>query len=172
SSTWDDVNRASTLTFPSGIRATYSYDEGKQLSSVSYSLGANTLGALAYTYDASGNRTSVDGSWARTILPQALTSATYDAANRTASWGGQVFSYDRNGNLGSDGLTSYLWNARDQLTTLTGGAAATFQYDAFARRRSRATGTTTSFLYDGLNVVQELSGGTPTANLLTRNDLD
>src|SRR5206468_1934714 len=28
-------------------------------------------------------------------------------------------------------------------------------------------GTTTSFLYDGVNAVQELSGSTPTANLLT-----
>jgi hypothetical protein len=32
-------------------------------------------------------------------------------------------------------------------------------------------GVTTSFLYNGLNVVQELNGATPTANLLTRREI-
>ncbi len=33
-------------------------------------------------------------------------------------------------------------------------------------------GTTTHFFYDGLNVVQELNGTTPTANLLTSLAID
>jgi len=48
------------------------------------------------------------------------------------------------------------------------GVTASFHYDAVGRRRSKTVnGTTTNFLYDGLNVVQELNGTTPTANLLT-----
>jgi hypothetical protein len=48
-----------------------------------------------------------------------------------------------------------------------------FAYDAVGRRRSKTIGgTTTQFLYDGLNPVQELAGGTPTANQLTGLDLD
>jgi len=76
---------------------------------------------------------------------------------------------DLNGNLVSDGLTSYTWNARDQLAGMTGGTSASFAYDGTNRRRGKTvSGTTTNFLYDGLNLVQELtSGGTPTANLLT-----
>jgi RHS repeat-associated protein len=76
---------------------------------------------------------------------------------------------DSNGNLTSDGTTTYTWNARDQLTGLSGGASASFAYDGTNRRRGKTiSGTTTNFLYDGLNLVQELtSGGTPTANLLT-----
>jgi YD repeat-containing protein len=128
----------------------------------------------APAYDAAGNRTSVGGSWARTGLPPALTSATYDAANRITAWGGTSFSYDLNGNLTGDGTNTYTWNARDQLASLSGGTSASFVYDGLGRRRGKTiSGATTNFLYDGLNFVQEQSsGGTPTANLLTGLGID
>jgi RHS repeat-associated protein len=172
--TYDDVGRRSSLTFPNGIVATYGYDGVSHLTSLAYTLASTTLGNLTYTYDAAGNRTSVGGSWARTGLPAALASATYDAANRIASWGATGFSYDPNGNLASDGVTSYSWNARDQLTDLSGGVSASFAYDGVGRRRGKTvSGTTTNFLYDGWNFVQEQSsGGTPTANLLTGLGVD
>lgn len=79
---------------------------------------------------------------------------------------------DPNGNLASDGLASYSWNARNQLVGLSGGTSASFAYDAFGRRAGKTIGgATTNFLYDRLNTVQELSGSTPTANLLT-GDID
>jgi len=128
---------------------------------------------LTYTYDAAGNRTAVGGTWARTGLPEAVSGTTYDAANRISAWGGQIFSYDANGNLTSDGLTSYSWNARNQLVGLSGGTSASFAYDGFGRRGSKTvSGTSTNFLYDGINLVQELSGSTPTANLVTGLGVD
>jgi hypothetical protein len=57
-----------------------------------YTLGATTLGDLTYTYDAAGRRTSLGGSWARTGIPAALSSATYDAANRLTAWDSTSFS--------------------------------------------------------------------------------
>jgi len=66
----------------------------------------------------------------------------------------------------SSGTDGYTWYARNRLVSTLLGAS--FQYDAFGRRVSKTTGgTTTGFLYDGANVVQELSGTTPTANLLS-----
>jgi RHS repeat-associated protein len=58
--------------------------------------------------------------------------------------------------------------------SITGpGAAAVFQYDAFGRRvRKTVNGTATEFLYDGVNVVQEASGGTLAASLLTGLGID
>jgi RHS repeat-associated protein len=171
---YDDADRRSTLTFPNGIVATYGYDNANRLTSLTYTLGSTTLGDLTYTYDAAGNRTSVGGSWARTGLPAALTSATYDAGNRITAWAGTSFSYDLNGNLTNDGTTTYTWNARDQLTGLSGSTTASFAYDGAGRRRGKTvSGTTTNFLYDGWNFVQEQSsGGTPTANLLTGLGID
>jgi RHS repeat-associated protein len=126
-----------------------------------------------------------------------VASATYDAGNRVATWGGQIFSYDANGNLGSDGPTSYLWNVRDQLTrtgfktvargfspafaglkacatygfetgsSISGAAGASFAYDGDGRRRARTTNGTTNYLFDHVNTAQERVAGTPTANLLT-----
>jgi hypothetical protein len=52
-----------------------------QVIGFTYKLDGTTLGDLSYTYDLGGNRTAVGGSWARTGLPTALTSATYNAAN-------------------------------------------------------------------------------------------
>jgi hypothetical protein len=44
---------------------------------------------------------------------------------------------------------------------VTGGAIASFAYNALRRRTARTTGgVTTSYLYDGLDVVQEQIAGT------------
>jgi RHS repeat-associated protein len=171
---YDDANRRSTLTYPNGIVATYGYDNANRLTSLTYTLGVTTLGGLTYTYDAAGQRTSVSGTWARTGLPTALASATYDAANRMATREATPFSYDLNGNLTGDGTTTYTWNPRNQLTGLSGGASASLRYDGIGRRQGKTIDSTvTNFLFDGLNLVQELtSAGTPNANLLTGSNID
>jgi RHS repeat-associated protein len=75
--------------------------------------------------------------------------------------------YDADGNVTSDGTNSYVWNARNQLASMDFGALS-FDYDAYGRRVGKTGfGTTTNYLYDGANIVQELVSGTPTANLLT-----
>lgn len=171
--TYDDADRRSTLTYPNGIVATYGYDAADRLTSLTNALGGTPLGTLTYTYDAAGNRTAVGGTWARTGLPAAVASATYDAANQIATWGGTAFTYDANGNLTNDGAKTYTWNARNQLVGLSGGVSASFQYDGLVRRRARTvSGTSAGFLYDGLNIVQELGGGSPIANILPGLGLD
>jgi len=128
---------------------------------------------LTYTYGPNGNRTVLGGTWARTGLPSALTSATYNAANHQLTWGGQSQTFDLNGNLTSDGTNTYTWDARNRLVSISGGSAASFQYDPLGRRTSKIVNSAqTGFLYDGLNPVQELNGSTVTANLLTGLGLD
>jgi RHS repeat-associated protein len=102
------------------------------------------------------------GVFARTGLPQPVTSASYDAANELLQWNGQLFSYDVNGNMTSDGVNTFTWDARNQLSQIN---STTFQYDAFRRRIKNAAGT--NMLYDGPDSVQELSGTTPIANRIT-----
>ena len=72
------------------------------------------------------------------------------------------------------GTTTYTWDARDQLVSLTGlGLSASSQYDALGRRSSKTVnGTPTAFIYDGVNPVQELMNGVPAANLLTGLEVD
>jgi RHS repeat-associated protein len=170
---YDDANRRTSLTLPNGIEVAYAYDAASQLTGLTYTLGMTTLGTLTYSYDLAGNRTAVGGTWARTNLPSALSAATYDAANQIATWGSTSFSYDANGSLTNDGAKTYTWNARNQLSGLSGGASASFQYDGLGRRRAKTIASaSTGFLYDGLNAVQELSSGTPSANIVAGLGLD
>lgn len=114
------------------------------------------------------------GNYVGTDLPQAVSSATYNAANQLTQWGTSSLTYDANGNLTSDGVTTYTWNARNQLASLGNAqVTASFRYDAFGRRVGKTVnGVATDYLFDGANPVQELSGGAPTANLLTGLGVD
>ena len=156
--------------------ATYSYDNDSRLAGITYKSGSTTVGSPSYTYDAAGRRTGVSGSLISVNIPSAISSASYDAANELTNWAGAPFSYDANGNLTADGANKYVWDARNHLssmTTSTGSPLGSFTYDPFGRRTGKTvTGTTTGFLYDGANAVQELSGSTPTANLLTGLGVD
>lgn len=169
---YDNANRRTSLTLPNGVSMSYSYDNASELTGISYALGQNSLGNLSYSYDLAGRRTSVGGSLAAVNLPNAISTTAYDAANELTQWGTATPTYDANGNTLSDGTNTYVWNARNQLASmnLTG---ETFQYDPFGRRTSKTIlGTTTNYVYDGANPVQELSGTTPTANMLTGIGVD
>lgn len=169
----DAAARRTSLTLPNGIVATYGYDPASQLTGITYKLGTAMVGDLAYTYDLVGQRTKISGTLARTNLPNALSTATYDAANRLSNWNGTALSYDANGNMQSDGTRAYTWDARNRLIQIAGPVNASFQYDAFGRRiQKTVNATTTKYLYDGLNPVQELTGTIPTANLLTGLNVD
>ncbi|MDH5642473.1 MAG: RHS repeat-associated core domain-containing protein, partial [Nitrospira sp.] len=125
-----------------------------------------------------GNRIKVGGSFARSTIPPALASSTYNANNQQTTFGSVTETYDLNGNLAtvieSGVTTTYTWNTRNQLTGISNpGFSATFSYDSFGRRTGKTiSGTTTNFVYDGLNPVQEKSGSTVTANLLTGLGID
>ena len=89
-----------------------------QVTGLPYRLASVRIGDLAYTYDRAGNRIQFGGSWARTGLPQPVTSATYNAADQILSWGTQGLTHDLNGNLTNDGTTTYAWDARNQLASM------------------------------------------------------
>ena len=172
--TYDGAGRRATLTYPNGVVATYGYDAASHLTSITFAHSGTTIGDLSYTYDAAGNRVTVGGSLAATGLPSAVNSTTYDAANRLTAWGSASLTHDLNGNLTNDGTNSYTWNARNQLASMSGGVSASFAYDAIARRTTRViASTTTQYVYDSVNAVQELDGAlTPTANLITSLNVD
>jgi RHS repeat-associated protein len=105
---------------------------------------------------------------ARTGLPQPMPSASYDGGNELLAWNESALSYDANGNMLSDGAHNYAWDARNHLSTIDSGSTGSFVYDPAGRRATKViSGTQTNFLYDLANPVQELSGTTPTANLLS-----
>jgi RHS repeat-associated protein len=159
---YDNANRAVAITLPNGVTLSYAYDKNSRVTGMTYTLGSATVGNLTYSYDQLGRRTQVGGSFARTNLPQAIGSTTYDAANELTNWNGTTISYDSGGNMLTDGTNSFIWNARNLVTAINGTG---LQYDSVGRRIKNPAGT--SFLYDGLNSVEEIAGNAPTASMLT-----
>jgi RHS repeat-associated protein len=119
------------------------------------------------------------GTWARTGLPDAIASGSYNASNQQLTFGAATMTYDLNGNLathtvGSD-VTMYTWNGRNQLGGLSGPAlTASFGYDGAGRRRTKTVNSIrTDVLHDGLTPVQEGTlPGSVSANLLTGLAID
>lgn len=172
---YDGADRLTTQTVTGGPVTAYTYTDADEVQSITYKTASGSVIATgSYTYDAAGHRTSVTGDLATFVQATGtdITDATYNANNQLKTWGGKSFTYDKNGNLQSDGVNTYAFDARDQLLGVTGGSTTTYQYDGQGRRLLKTiNGATTAFAYDGDNFVQELAGlgntSAVNANLLT-----
>lgn len=139
---------------------TYGYDNIDQL--LSAKQGSTTK--ETYTYDLVGNRLSSLG-----VSPY-----QYNSSNELLSIPTLSYTYDNNGNTKtkSDG-TQYTWDFENRLTQVvlpSSGGTVNFKYDPFGRRIQKAftqgsTTTTTNYLYDGPNLLEEVDGS---GNVLAR----
>ncbi|MGI0013411.1 MAG: DUF6531 domain-containing protein, partial [Nitrososphaera sp.] len=175
---YDNANRRTSVTLPNGVLVEYAYDAASRVTGINYKQGATLLGNLTYEYDKAGNRTQTGGSFARTGIPQAISTSNYNAANHQLALGDKTMTFDNNGNLSTitdaSGTTIYTWNARNQLTGISGpNVTANFVYDGLGRREKKTVNSNlTEFLYDGVNPVQETSGATVLANILAGLGID
>ena len=169
---YDDAGRRTRLTLPNGVSTEYQYDSASRLTGLIYRNAAGVLGNLTYQYDAAGRRAQVGGSFARTLLPNPIASATYDAANRQRAFGDMQIAFDVNGNVTTittlTGTTRFTCDARNRLVGVDApGTRATFAY-AFGRRIGKVVNDVpTHFLYDGPEIVQQLDAQGPTSYLRT-----
>lgn len=161
---YDNANRRTSLILPNNISMIYGYDLANQLTGITYLSPTNTaIGSLAYGYDLDGHRTGKTGSFATDPLPAPTSqNGVFDLNNRQTQFNGKTMSYDANGNLTSDGVNSYIWNARNQLSQITSGGTvqANYTYDAMGRRTAKTVGSASpmQYLYDGASAVQETQG--------------
>jgi RHS repeat-associated protein len=144
-------NRTSKTNLLNGVTEGYSYDAIYELLQVTQ--GATTT--ESYSYDAVGNRLSSLG----------MSPYQYNSSNQLTSTPTASYTYDANGNTLTDASgKSYSWDFENRLTQAvvpgTNGGTTAFRYDAFGRRiqKSGLLGTT-SYLYDGLSVIEEVDSG-------------
>jgi RHS repeat-associated protein len=158
---YDNANRRTRLSYPNGTMTSYAYDLASRLTGITQSGPSGIIEALTYQYDAAGNRTSLlRANGTASLVPNAVASASYDAANEQISFAGANLTYDANGNLTSDGLNSYHWDARNRLIGISGGSSAAFAYDPLGRRSSKTiNGVSMQFLYDAHDIAAEIGGG-------------
>ena len=132
---------------------TYAYDPLGRLISANYGDG----NYFVYTYDAVGNRLSETTQFGTTTY-------TYDAANRLATVNAVSYTWDDNGNLLSDGVSTYTYT-NNKLSSITSGTQyITFQYNGLGDRVSQTVnGLTTHYTLDlNAGLTQVLADGTNT----------
>ena len=73
--------------------------------------------------------------------------------------GATTLSHDANGNLTSDGASSFVYDAENRLVRASGATSATLAYDPLGRLWQVSGGSgTTRFVYDGDRLVAEYNG--------------
>lgn len=78
------------------------------------------------------------GTYFRITLPQEFPPGVYNDANQLNQRGASTLTYDANGNLTDDGVSTYAWDARNQLKFISAARlSASFTYDAFGRRKRK-----------------------------------
>jgi RHS repeat-associated protein len=169
----DEDGKRSRLTLPNGVATEYRYDRASRLTSLTYKRrDGTTIDTINYSYDASQNRSNVNGTAPYGAPPDPLTTIEYNRANQLLRLGNKTFTYDRSGNLETQtdpsGTVRYQWDTRRRLTAIDGpDLQARFTYDALGRRvRKEINGQSTSYLYDGQNIIQEASGSRVVATYL------
>jgi len=144
----------------------YEYDPLYQLTRAVYPNVAPFNGEVhSWTYDAIGNRlTNTVNATTQTYTYQRVTGNSNNW-QRLLSDGVNTYTYDVSGDTisqtGPSGSFTFGWLREGRLNRITGSASATYSYDHQGRRSSKTVGgQTSSYLYDGLNLIQE-QGATP-----------
>lgn len=168
----DGEGKLSTLSYPNGAVRTNLYSKNR-LASISYS-GANIATPLSwlYSYDMVGRISAIDGTLSNYRAPTPLT-ATYDDANQITARNGLIITSDGNGSQLNDTGLSFQYNARGDLSTLTGSSGtATYMVNPFGLRDTKTvrvgtgastTTTTTHYVYDlGGHLIAEVDASNKT----------
>ena len=152
--TYDDAGNTVGVTDEAGVLDEFSYDPLNRL--IQEIQRGNQPGTTDYSYDRGGNRLSK-------TRGSSVTNYTYDGAEQMTGAGSESFTYDLNGQtLSRSGVTggaparNYTWDAAGRMS---GDGTQSFTYDANGQRvRITAGSTVTDRLFDGGEVVQELTG--------------
>jgi len=180
---YDELGRRISLSLPNGITTTYNYDNGSNLLEILHKNPAQILEQLVYNYDQNGNRTSMDRVNVPVKLPNPANNIAYNSANQMLTFNDKTITYDNNGNMtsvtNSCGTTVYDWDARNRLIGMAGfdpncqPLIASFKYDALGRRiEKRINEKTIHYLYDGLDIIQEIENGIVSANYIRNLNID
>jgi len=152
------ASRAST-----GASASYGYDAIDRLSSLGLDL-AGTASDRSQTFGYNPahqivTRTSSNDAYVSNSAYNVTRPYTPNGLNQYISAGGATFTYDANGNLRSDGSTTYVYDAENRLVSASGAHNATLSYDPLGRLYD-VNGLV--LVYDGDELVEEqnLAGGT------------
>jgi RHS repeat-associated protein len=149
-----------------GVSTTFGYDAIGRLSLLSDDLPGGTTGDVTTTLSYSPanqliSRTGSNTSYAWPGYVNVNRPYTANGLNQYVTAGSATFAYDANGNLVSDGTTSYTYDVENRMVATTFGTGATLLYDPLGRYYGSIQGSATkTVLYDGDQRIAEYDGAT------------
>jgi RHS repeat-associated protein len=172
---YDDLGRRTSL--GQGLNTvsaatSYGYDGASRLTGLGHDLaGTSADGAVTIAYNPAGQVVTRSGSndsyaWQRHY--NFNRSYTANGLNQYSASGAATPTYDANGNLTSDGFSTFAYDDENRLVSASGAVSASLSYDPLGRlwQVSSSTGTT-RLVYDGDRLTAEFDG---TGNLLISYD--
>jgi RHS repeat-associated protein len=176
---YDNLGNRTSVTFGNGASETYAYDPVSRLKTLTNNLTGTaddlTIGGSTtpISYNAAFQITSAPRSnSAYSYTGYAASSHAYgintlnQITTNTYSGTTKNFTYDTNGNLTSDGTSTFGYSSQNQLTSaVANGITSSLTYDPAMRLFQVAGSSTTRFAYDGVNPIAEYDGSN---NLLRR----
>lgn len=161
--TYNALGRRSGLT--QGVATVYGYDLAGRLNSLSHDLagtGRDVTFAIPSFNAASQAMSKSISNDAYNWRDGVAVARDYRAngLNQYDLVGVTPHGYDANGNLTSDGASSYVYDVENRLVSVSGSTALTLSYDPLGRLSQTSGGSTgtTRFLYDGDALVAEYDG--------------
>jgi len=159
---YDPLSRRTSLTYANTTSASYGYEINNDLAALSHQFNGSSA-AFTYTHNKIGNRTGLTIDDDRYLFkPPTSLDVGYvsNSLNQYTSVAGVAFGYDGNGNLTSDGVNNYTYDAENRLiAAATKTHSASYTYDPFSRRTAKTVGgVTTKYLHDGDQVIMEYDG--------------
>jgi RHS repeat-associated protein len=157
---YDRLGRSIGMTWSNGSVTSYKYNEQGARSSLGRSFYPPVDEGYTYTRNQAGELTGV--SWSNDVAQWTGTapdrrSYTSNGLNQYKSIPDGSPTYDANGNLASDGSSSYAYDLDNRLkTAIRAGTVARLDYDPEGRlQKTDIGGKTTTLLYDGNNLIAE-----------------
>src|SRR5262249_28072349 len=104
------------------------------------------------------------------LTSQSVSNYAYNSSNELTTAGLATYTYDDNGNTltktDSTGTTHYNWDFENRLTSIQlPNSNTSFKYDPFGRRIQKNGSSSTNYVYDGANAIEEVDSS---QNLLAK----
>lgn len=161
---YDDLSRRTAVTLGNGTSTTYGYSNQGNLASLTHNLAGaaqdNTWNYVRNQAQEIASHTWSNDSYQWTGYKNGTQSYTSNGLDQYSAVGGTSLAYDGNGNLSSDGVSTFGYDSENRLRSVANAnLSATLAYDALGRLRQSAVGAnTTNLLYAGSQLVAEYDG--------------
>lgn len=142
---------------------TYGYDAAGRLAGLTRELAGTAADqSLGFAYNPASQivtRTSSNDAYASNTAYNVSRAYTVNGLNQYTVAGPASFLYDANGNLKSDGTSTYVYDSENRLISASGLKNASLAYDPLGRLWQTSGGAgITRFVYDGEKMVEEYDG--------------